>query len=307
MVQRSLLSFTLGLFVLSGCDCGVEPLDARTPEVAIGDPLSEDSSFCTTDRNRDCTMSFGGVGTGQGMFATFLIESIASVDLTVESMAFSADSDPAFTISSGPAPGDKVDARSDTYRGAEVVVRFAPSVEGTTRATLLIQTDANNVEGQEGLVTIELVGDGLDLGRPQMVISPPACNFGDVGVGVTAFCDITIENQGTRDLELQGVGFTAETDLNVFGAQTVIPIPSYVAPGTGLSVRLYAQPEEPGVVEGGLTLTSNDREQPEALVPLSVNGAQAPTAIPEILSVNGVAYAGAAIGPLDDVILTGAA
>lgn len=304
MVARSVFALTLGLFVLSGCDACGDDLQRVAPKIEIGDPLVEEGSYCNENRFRDCAISFGDAATGQGMFATFVIENPSPVDLLIESIELTLDSDPAFEIVT-VAPTRVETQKLPDYRGEEIVVRFAPQVEGTVTGTIVIKSDAANLNEDEDVV-IRLTGNGLDLGRPEIVVTPAECNFGDVGVGVTAFCDLTIENQGTRDLEIQGVGFTAETDLEVFGAQTVIPIPSFVAPGTGMSVRLYANPQQPGVVNGGLTLTSNDRDTPETVVPMSVNGAQAPTAIAEILSVNGVPYDGSApIGPLDDVIITG--
>ncbi len=86
---------------------------------------------------------------------------------------------------------EKVGGQDNTYRGEEVTIRFAPQVEGTVGGTLIIKSDAANLDEEED-VTITITGNGLDLGRPQLVITPPECNFGDVGVGVTAFCDITL-------------------------------------------------------------------------------------------------------------------
>lgn len=272
-------------------DATTSPCTGTTEAAGTDDPL----------RITECSHAFGEVPQGQGRYARFLISNPSPIDLTLSDVR--VEGDPAFRV---------VSTFTDTverYDSQEVIVQFAPTLASNVQATLIIEHNGTNLTEN---ATVDLLGVGLDLGSPELVITPAECNFGDVGVGVTAFCDLTLENIGNRDLEITSVGFAEETPVSdpaVFGSQTIFPIPTFIAPGTGMSVRLYAQPQTADGATGALTLGSNDPNRPDATVPLSVTGAVAPTAIPEILTINGqpVNSPSPQVGPLDDVTLTGEA
>src|SRR5690606_28182033 len=118
-------------------------------------------------------------------------------------------------------------------------------------------------------------------------VNPTSCDFGDVGTGVTAYCDLSLENVGQRELLITGIGFTPDTDQAVFGPAGVFPIPTTVQTAAGVSLRLWAKPDEAGEITGTLLIDSTDPLNPQVSVPLRVFGAQAPTAIAEVKSVNG--------------------
>ena len=292
----------LSVLVLSHCECEPE-LQRVAPKIEIADPQDPAKSLCAEAGIRDCAYDFGEVPISQGRFLKFLLKNPSPVDLLIEDISFATGGNPAFTLSGEPP---KVVYAADGAVGQEVTVRFVPEVAGEVTANLVIQSDAANLNPDEDVV-IALKGTGLDLGQPELVISPAECNFGEVGVGVTAFCDLALENIGERDLEIPTVGFSPDTPLAVFGASSVLAVPLFIAPGTGISVRLYATPNQTGETSGAFVMTSNDPNRSDASVPMRVTGAQAPTAIAEVASVNGTSVSSASpqVRPLDDVVLTG--
>lgn len=304
MVFRSSL-FWVALFVLSFAVCADEELTLVAPKIEIGTPQSADASMCTEDMVRGCAYDFGNVPIGEGRFFTFTIRNPSPVALNLYSITFTDDTDPAFTIE-GELPGSIT--ASEGKEGVQVTVKFVPTVASAVQGTLVIDSNAVNIEEGEN-VFIQFSGNGEDLGRPELHINPPECNFGSVGVGVEAFCDITVENVGQRELFIEGVSFAQENPsvpTPVFYPGGILELVG-IAPGTGVSVRLAAKPTQIGPVTGALELTTNDPERPNATVPLTITGASAPTAVAKIAKINGVPNTEAAplVRPLDDVLLTG--
>lgn len=293
---------SLAVLSLARCECDPE-LQRVAPKIEIADPFDASKSVCAEAGIRGCEYDFGEVPIGQGRFFKFLIKNPSPVDLVIDEITFAQGSDPAFSVSGEPPAVVFATAGSE---GEEVTISFIPQVAADVTATLVISSDAANLEPDEDVV-ITLRGTGVDLGQPELVITPEVCDFGQVGVGVTSFCDITLENLGQRDLQIPSVGFSPDTPLNVFGAASVIAVPVFIAPGTGVSVRLYATPDSVDGSSGTFTLTSNDPDRPSAEVPLLVEGAQAPTAVARVLSINGntVNDPSPQVQPLDDVVLTG--
>lgn len=307
--SRSLAAGILSIFLLAHCECDPD-LQVIAPKIELSDPAQPELALCseTDEGGLRCEVDFGEVAIGDRPSVRLLVKNPSPVDLLVESMLFTESSDPAFDFSfqsEAGAPGWPATVPA-SGAGEALVLTFAPVLGSTVSATLEIRSDAANLQ-PEALVEVVMKGTGVDRGLPELVIDPSECNFGRVGVGVTAFCDLTFENTGTRDLEISSVGFSDDTPTAVFGAASVIAVPVFIAPGTGVSVRLYASPDAIGEQTGKMEVTSNDPMRPSATVPLRVEGAQAPTAVARVLSVNGVPnnQPAPAVQPLDDVVLTG--
>lgn len=302
MQCRPLLVVVVALLPLANCEC--EPtLNRVAPKIELADVNAEGESPCAELGIRECSYDFGEVPIGQARFFRFLVKNPSPVDLVLSDIFLTDDSDPSFALS-GTVP-ESVNAQLGE-EGQEVTVQFTPQVESDVEAELVIISDAVNLEPEEDVV-LTLRGSGKDLGGPEISVSPQSCDFGDVGVGVTSFCDLTIENVGQRELLVDSVSFGDGTDTTVFGSASVFPIPTAIQPGTGVSLRLFAEPNTAGLIEGELLIGSTDPANPEVPVPLLVNGAQAPTAVARVKSVNGeaVQQSSPSVTPLDDVVLTG--
>ncbi|MFZ9886754.1 MAG: choice-of-anchor D domain-containing protein [Myxococcota bacterium] len=299
---RVSLALFLSALPLVACECD-PTLNRVAPRIELAFPGDDDGTPCAELGVRDCAFDFGDVPIGSARQFRVLLKNPSPVDLILQSIELSDDSDPSFSIE-GEVPTSVL--ATDGTKGELLIVQFTPTVASQVTARLIIRSDAANLDPGED-VEVLLTGNGLDQGYGDLVVSPPSCDFGDVGVGVTAYCDLSLENAGERELLVTGISFSADTDRQVFGPSTVFAIPTAIQPQTGVSLRLYAKPGAPGEVLGTLLLESTDAIEPVTEVPLRVNGAEAPTAIAEVKSVNGVPpqSGDVQVRPLDDVVITG--
>lgn len=311
------IAFALSSIALpfSGCICE-EPLGRLAPVVAIGDPFDAEFSVCADglkaspgDRFRNCAFDFGDVDIGRARVFSFTLRNPSPVKLVVQGIEFEGGSDPAFTVDGEPpttvASGNDV--------GDVVSIKFQPSVEGPVTARLIIKTDGENLDddgdgtiADEEQVVIELTANGVSRCKPRIEVTPSECNFGDVGVGATAFCDLTINNQGECELIVSDLAFSADTPFpTVFGPQGNVSVPITIGGGVGTSLRLYARPQNTTLATGTLIISSFDPDSPTLNVPLSVQGADAPTCVARVSKVENRVIAPAdaspAVEPLDDV------
>ena len=281
------------LMAAMGCsDC--DPAFTRlAPKIEV--------DVCATEYVRDCFLDFGEVPVSYERTLDVIINNPTSIDLFITAVEYSPDTDPAFQPIQG-APEMVLAGAS-----AALPVSFRPAVESQVSGTLNIYSDAVNMGADEPVV-IQLSGSGNDLGQPDIEISPPQCAFGDVGVGATAFCDLSVANRGQLDLIIDEVGFEAGTDLDIFQPASVLPVPVYLPSQAGVTVSIACTPGDATSFGGTLYFNSNDPDSGHAQVPLSCTGAAVPTAVARVKSINGEDVTGEVqqVAPLDDVVLTGA-
>lgn len=296
--SRVLLPLALVAIPVAGCDCG-EQLQVLAPKIEIGDPYDATFSVCETDFISDCAYDFGQVGLGRDKLFSFAIKNPTQVTLNIESITL--EGEPSFSFE-----GELPDHVSDPD-GAVVTVRYAPEVEATETAKVVIKSDGQNlVEGQD--VIIDLTATGKNLGAPAIVLDPAECNFGEVGVGAEGTCSLSIRNDGNMELAVNAIEFADGTPSpEVFGARGVFPVPTFIQPGTAQSVSFYGIPNAPTQITGTLVVSSNDPARPTVDVPFVITGAQAPTAVGRVKSINGVPNSSAdpSIEPLDNVVISG--
>ncbi len=305
----------ISLLAHTGCPSD-DGLDDIVPYIEVGDPLEEGGTICDEDRFSNCAYAFGEVSVGEGRTFKLQLENTGGANMTITSIAI----DPArgdasrFTVEGVIATADnplvlEPTTGPDAVAPLLVDVKYIPNVEGNDQtAYVLVTSDADNTESNDGVLEIKLVANAIDTGRPEVVIEPAQCDFGEVGLGAKAFCDISVRNVGARDLEIRGVAFLDDTTFpSVFNAETIVPIPSFVAPGTALSIRFSASPTSPQVQRNTFVLSSNDPLSPDVEVPLEVLGAEAPTAVARVLAINNIPTNQATpdVRPLDDVVVTG--
>ena len=286
-----------------GCMCE-EPLQVLAPLIEIGDPYDPLFSVCETDYVKDCAYDFGDVDIGPPKFFSFVIKNPSSADLHIFDISFAEGSAPQFSFE-----GDLPDVVENEIGGTGkiVTVKYVAELESTQNAQIVIDSDAENLLEDE-LVTIDLSATGVDRCDPQVVVTPAECDFGAVGIGSTAFCDISVTNEGACELQITGARFSDGTPTpTVFGNQSPLIVPTFIQQGTGTSIRLYARPQATSVATGGLILDTNDVDNPSGQIPLSVQGAQAPTAIARVKSINGTPNSSPspAVEPLDNVVISG--
>lgn len=299
--RLALLGSFLAVLPFGACDCE-EQLQVLAPIIEIGDPYDPSFSVCATDKVRDCAYDFGEVGIGRPKLFSFAIKNPSPVDLNIRSITI--EGSPNFKLE-GEVP--TVIERAVGNVGKIVTVKYDPTTETAEEAQVVIVSDGENLNPEENVV-IKLNATGLDLGAPVIDIDPAECNFGDVGVGVRAFCDLSIGNTGNVELAVTGVGFTEETPYPlVFGPEGAFVTPTYIAAGTATSIRFYGVPNTTGPITGTLVVDSTDPANPTVNVPFRIVGAQAPTAIARVKSINGAPNSdpNPPVEPLDNVVLSG--
>jgi hypothetical protein len=312
-LARVAFALTVLSLPFAACDGCEDPLSVLAPVVAIGDPFDPTFSVCETglasapeDRFRDCAYNFGEVGAGRAKVFSFTVRNPSQVALAIESITLEPGSDPAFGFD-GVVPVTVVPAIGNV--GEIVNVKFQPTVEGAVSGVIRIKTDGENLDDDEDIL-INLSATGSARCTPDIVVSPAECNFGDVGVGATGFCDITISNDCSSacGLLVSDLGFSEGTDTAVFGAESQFPVPVEVACGTGRTLRLFARPTSVTTFTGALEIESYDPDEQKLVVPLTVRGAEAPTCVARVGRINNVPNplnnSAPSIEPLDDVELS---
>jgi hypothetical protein len=323
-LARLALALTATALPFSACTCE-EPLARLAPIIAIGDPFDATFSVCATGLNaddpnkfRDCAFDFGEVDVGRARVFSFTVRNPSPVRLSINGIELTSDSDPAFSFD-GTLP---TFVASEIGKVGEVVnLKFQPVVEGPVTATIVIKSDGENLnqEPPEDVV-IQITGNGVSRCRPvlsvQNAAGEPRCDFGDVGVGATAFCDLTIKNDGACELLVDDIGFTSDTPFPaVFGPQSNFIVPTAIPGGTGVSLRLYARPTSTTLTTGTLYIGAHDSSAPRpspcspgdggtcVSIPLTVQGADVPTCVARVSRINGQPNTNPApeVEPLDDV------
>lgn len=169
----------------------------------------------------------------------------------------------AVTLSLVGADGDSVDATSLTTTGdfsvdtsgpvsvvdgapVPVEVTFAPSAEGVTSGSLIIET-----AGAAGTLVVPLSGIGVPAPPPDpgtLIAAPDAVDLGDVTVGETGTATVTLSNDGGTDVTVGAVDLAAPFTTDA-SAGLVIP-----AGGTA-DVEVGFAPSAEGAANGELSLS----------------------------------------------------
>ena len=162
-------------------------------------------------------------------------------------------------VTTGNYFSDNADGFEVAAGGTEVVgVTFAPEAAGDFAGQVVIVSN----DGDEAEVVINLSGSANEVPVPVVSVDPRAIDFGDLFVGEDATESITISNFGTATLvvdqvTVEGSGFGIQ-----FGGRVELE------PDEGIEIPVTFAPEDDGVFEGTVTVSSNDEENPEVEVGL---------------------------------------
>jgi hypothetical protein len=307
MLARSLVAVSMMLAITSCKGCDEPDFEVVAPAIDIGDPFAEDRSICEREdgngdyRVVDCKHDFGEVALGRSNALTFTIRNPSGVRLNVRGISWEEGSDLAFDIEGGADGGD-IQSGDDMT----ITVVFRPELSSTLQGVLLIDSDAENraIEGGFEPVRIELTGTGGARCAGVPVIAPQECACGQVGVGAAATCVVNISNEGDCPFLITDVAFSPDTDEDVFGIRGFFQAPTEIGAGSAVSITLYCEPSTQATYTGELLLQVDDSEELTS-IPLSVEGANTPTAVARVQSVNGTPTTSSDVQPLDDVVLTG--
>ncbi len=140
-----------------------------------------------------------------------------------------------------------------------IFIRFAPETVGPHAAVLtLLSNDPDTPEKQ-----IQISGTGA--GAPRIEISPAPIGFGVTVEGASR--PVTVSNTGTEDLTVLDVQVDGPFAIvnGPFGAGSVLP------PGASGELSLVVEDGGSADPRGSLTVSSDDRGLPRAIVPVSAH------------------------------------
>ena len=149
---------------------------------------------------------------------------------------------------------------------------YAPAEEGWHRATVTVVSDASQPE-----ITVDVRAQGVAL---DVVVWPAVLDFGNVASGETKALPLSIENQGTTDVEINDWG----TNLPSFGMAS--PIPVVVAVGSTVELQVAFTSTGNEAVSDQLSLLASGASLPQVI--LRAN--DCPNGNPEAYDVDGDGY-----------------
>lgn len=194
MKRAALLALAFSSSVIGAC---AAPDDAAAGVLAV-------------DCGDDCALDFGEVKIGSTKTKKLTIRNDGDAALDVDAVFSSGD--PTFTVGEiAPiAPG----------AGSDIAVTFDASVGARVSAVLTLN----------GAVDVDVSGTGVC----PVVFSRTDCDFGDVDVGVDAFCDVVVESSDGCEATID----TAEVNGGgVFFLETEMTLPMQLSQPTTLRVR----------------------------------------------------------------------
>lgn len=160
--------------------------------------------------------------------------------------------------------------------GDEVVVlavRYTPADESVTPDAGTVRFQTNDKDAFDVEIPVLSGESGAEI-----VVSPSTLDFGVVEAGGTAARDVNITNIGQVDLVISNVAVEGSPD---FGARLgerdllgdLADDPVVVGRGASITIQATYAPPSLGPDTGELRITSNDPNQPVAVINLRANGA----------------------------------
>lgn len=213
-------------------------------------------------------IAFGNVQAGLTEVRTVTISNTGNAALGINNISISGTDASAFmqtNACSTIAPGGS----------CNVDVTYIPSGESQQTANLTIDsTDADT-----GAVNVALSGRSVLAPMPEIVVNPESVSLGRVQVGQSASAQVTISNSGNETLLINSIELTG-ADASAFLQTNNC---TTVAKGQSCVVNISFTAAVAGVRNAQLLIGSDDPENLEVSVPVSVEGFDAPTDTLELL------------------------
>jgi len=150
-------------------------------------------------------------------------------------------------------------------------IAFKPGSTGEKTSTLSIPS--NDPDASENPAKVALKGTGVTGGggggAPDITVTPPTLEFGDVAVNtVSAPQTITIQNDGTADLLVKTITFTG----TAFQKSSDACSNTTLVPGASCTVSMAFKPATTGAKASTLSIPSNDPDAGENPAKVALSG-----------------------------------
>jgi hypothetical protein len=229
-------------------------------------------------------------GVAQDTLVSIRVQNLSGVPLNILEIELSEDTDPAFEIVGYPGEQQTIEpGEGDPYdvwnlgAGEQgfVGIKVRPRVLGEIDATLRILAEETTLPAPEVIVPITV--EGIDLGLPDITVTPDEIAFDRVGQGDVVRAEVTIRNDGIRDLIIDATELISDEDPSPFLQTVGVPEAWALAPQQEITAEFTFRPLDTDPHEAVLIIQSNDPDEPVVEVPLSGAGSECPTALAELL------------------------
>jgi hypothetical protein len=215
------------------------------------------------------SQNYGVVWVGADGSRTLAIRNIGSADLQVTGTSLVGDGAGEFAIVQGAAP-------FTVPVGAmhQLEVRFAPTSPGAKDAMLRILTN------DQDEVSVDLSVSGAGVMPPDVDVTPPQHDFGEVVITMPRSRTVSVRNVGGADLRVTAaslIGANADEFAIAAGGA-----PFTVAAGATQNIEIQLAPTSEGTKSAALRLVSDDPD--EAAVDVQLTGT-ATILVPDIAAL----------------------
>lgn len=232
--------------------------------LGIGGSVTVHAGFIATLGNAELrvsttTLNFGSVSVGAGtnLQLTIFNDGASSHNIT----ALTGLPSQGFSLVSPPSLPATINGGSSL----NLTVRFAPSSPGAVQSSLGIATNDSSAPN----FSITLKGTGTPVNAPAIRLSPATVPFGSVLLGQFANQNLTIFNDGTATLTVNGFSGLPSDGFTINSAPGV---PFNIAGGGSQVISLRFTPASTGAHGATLHVTSNDSSHPDVTAGLTGTG-----------------------------------
>lgn len=183
------------------------------------------------------TLDFGAVNVNHSADMSMFIDNVGVSPLTIQQITVDQ---PAFELS----PEIEFPVTIAPLETFSVPLTFTPTQAGEYNATLLI----NNSDADENPLPVMLIGTGI---APDFVLSDVSHDFGVVPLDSSATWTMQITNAGSA------TGILQDANVPDPAFQFDLTLPQTLAPNESLEAPLHFTPEEAGIYNTTMTLTTS--------------------------------------------------
>jgi hypothetical protein len=216
-------------------------------------------------------LDFGAVRPGATAQRTVVVQNTGNRPLTISGMQVTPAGDLTVAPPVLPAvlgPGERL----------LVPITFAPLVEGTFSAMLLIASD----DADQATLLVPVGGIGGDPEGCSLSATPSAIDLGQRERGLTSAHRVELRNVGTQACTLTNPVITGDAGFSLAAG---IPAQIEIDPGESAAIPFEFFPAAYGAFQAVLEVSTDDPTQPKATVPLAA-ASQASTSRVAPLSID---------------------
>ena len=200
---------------------------------------------------------YGNVAVGQSGSQIFNVRNDGTADLAVSATALGGSNPSQFSITSGGGSFALTPGGS-----RNITIGFSPSTVGAKSASLDITSD----DPDEALISVSLSGTGTLL-EPDITVSPPSHDYGNVAVGQSGGQVFNVRNDGTANLSVSATSLGGADPghfiIAAGGGSFVL------SPGGSRDITVNFTPSSVGARSASLEITSDDPDEGLASAGLS--------------------------------------